>query len=275
MRLFAMILLVAALCGSAFAQDPGVPDTVRIDTVRFDVSNKAAVKVYLINDQALSGIQIPIAYTTDLAVFDSASFGPRVAGFTGDDFLAASENLGGSSQTVMLAAVPLTSGSIAAGTNEIATLYFSKNLLSLQNTSLLNSTTVAPAGGLLAAAASAPTSGYAPRFVSGSVSVGTGVANRPDVLPREFDLSPNFPNPFNPSTSFSVALPKASHVTVEVYNLLGQRVVKLFDGPAQAGYLDLQWDGKDSRGSTVGSGVYFYKLEAQDVRKVRKMVLLK
>jgi len=274
MRLFAVILLVVAACASAFAQDPGVPDTVRLDTGVF-VSDKAVVRVFLINDQALSGIQIPVTYTGDLAILDSVNFGPRTAGFAGDDFLAASENLGGSSQTLMLAAVPLSSGSIAAGTDEIATLYFSRNLASVLTTSSINSTTLVPAGGLLAATTAAQPSGYAPRYVSGAVRVGTAVVNHPDVLPREFDLSPNFPNPFNPSTSFSVALPKAGHLTVEIYNLLGQRVLKLFDGTAQAGYLDLTWDGRDSHGRTVGSGVYFYKVEAQDFQKVRKMVLLK
>lgn len=275
MRLFAVILLVAAACGSAVAQDPGVPDTVRVDNVIFDVNNKATVNVHLINDQALSGVQIPVTYTGDLAILDSVNFGPRAAGFAGDDYLAASENLGGSSQTVMLALVPLSSGSIAAGTDEIATLYFSQNMSSLLDTSFINATTVAPAGGLLAASTAAQPAGYAPRYVAGSVRLPTGVADHPDVLPREFDLSPNFPNPFNPSTSFSVALPTSSHLTVEIYNLLGQRVVKLFDGTAQAGYLDLTWDGRDSRGRTVGSGVYFYKVEAQDFQKVRKMVLLK
>lgn len=275
MRLFAVIMLVAATFASAFAQDPGVPDTVRLDTAVFDAGQKASVNVYLINDQPVSGIQIPVTYTGDLAVLDSVTFGPRVAGFVGDDYLIASENLGGSSQTLMLAAVPLQSGSIAAGSDEVATLYFSRNLLSAVDTSFINSTTLAPAGGLLAATNAATPAGYAPQYVTGLVRVPVSVASHPDVLPREFDLLPNYPNPFNPSTSFSVALPSAGHVTLEIYNLLGQRVVTLYDGTAPAGYLELTWNGKDGRGHSVGSGVYFYRVEAQSFQKVRKMVLLK
>ena len=275
MRLFAVTLVLIAAFGSAFAQDPGTPDTVRLDMSVFDTGNQASVNVYLVNDQALSGIQIPLAYAGDLAVLDSVTFGPRAAGFTGDDYAVATENLGGTTQTLMLAMVPLQSGSIAAGSDEIATLYFSRNLASGMDTSLINSTTLAPAGGLLAAGTAAQPAGYTPRFVGGGVRIGTSVAEHPDMLPREFELLPNYPNPFNPSTSFAVALPTASHVTLEIYNLLGQRVVKLFDGPAQAGYLDLTWDGRDSRGRSVGSGVYFYKVEAEDFRQVRKMVLLK
>lgn len=274
MRLFAIVLIFVAAFGTAFAQDPGVPDTVRLDTGVF-VTPKAAVHVYLINDQALSGIQIPVTYSSDLAVLDSVVPGPRLAGFTGDDFMVASQDLGGSSQTVMMAAVPLTSGSIAAGNDEIATLYFSQNLLSGSSSSSITTTTLVPAGGLLAASTAAQPTGYVPRFVAGMVRKPVGVADRPDVLPREFDLLPNFPNPFNPSTSFQVALPSAGHVTLEIYNLLGQRVVTLFDGTAPAGYLELTWDGKDDRGHGVGSGVYFYRVEAQDFQKVRKMVLLK
>jgi hypothetical protein len=268
-------MLLIAASGSVWAQDPGTPDTVRVDTAVFDTGNRAAVNVYIINDQPLSGIQIPLAFTGDLAVLDSVTFGPRTAGFTGDDFRIATENLGGTSQTVMLAVVPLQSGSIAVGSDEIATLYFSRNVLSTLDTSFINATTLAPAGGLLAASTAAQPAGYAPRYVVGSVRVATSVAEHPDVLPREFELLPNYPNPFNPTTSFAVALPVPSHVTLEIYNLLGQRVVKLFDGQAPAGYLDLTWDGRDARGQHVGSGVYFYKVETQDFRQVRKMVLLK
>lgn len=275
MRLIAVSLLVVAAVGTASAQDPGTADTVRLQMAAFDTGNEASVNVYLINDQPLSGIQIPLTYTGDLALLDSVAFGPRTTAFTGNDIVRADQDLGGSSQTVMLAVVPLQTGSIAVGNDPIATLYFTRNLVSALDTSFINGTSLVPAGGLLAADNAAQPNGYVPRFKSGAVFVGTSVAEHPDVLPREFELLPNFPNPFNPSTSFSVALPVASHVTLEIYNLLGQRVIKLFDGTAQAGYLDLTWDGRDGRGRQVGSGVYFYKVEAKDFRQVRKMVLLK
>lgn len=274
MRYLAVSLLLVAAFQTASAQDPGTPDTVRLQMSMF-VANEASVNVWLINDQPLSGIQIPLTYTGDLALLDSVTFGPRTAAFAGDDIVSATQDLGGSSQTVMLAVVPLQTGVIAAGNDQIATLYFSRNLVSILDTSLINATSLVPSGGLLAADNAAQPNGYAPRFVGGAVMVGTSVSEHPDVLPREFDLLPNYPNPFNPTTSFAVALPVPSHVTLEIYNLLGQRVVKLFDGPAPAGYLDLTWNGKDSRGRQVGSGVYFYKVEAQDFRQVRKMVLLK
>jgi hypothetical protein len=276
MRLFIIGLVLVAVAAPVMAQDPGVPDTVRIDTsVVFDTSNQAALSVWLINDEPLSGIQIPLSFSTDLAFLDSVTFGTRTAGFTGADVLRASTDLGGTAQTIMLALVPLQTGSIAAGNDAIATLHFSRNLASASTEAVVSQTTLTPAGGLLAGDTASQPNSYVPTFRGGSAAVGVSVADHPDILPRTFELLPNYPNPFNPTTSFAVAIPVPSHVTLDIYNLLGQRIVRLYDATAPAGYLDLTWNGKDSRGRQVGSGVYFYKVEAKDFRQVRKMVLLK
>jgi hypothetical protein len=95
-----------------------------------------------------------------------------------------------------------------------------------------------------------------------------------DVLPDDFALSQNFPNPFNPSTSIRFALPKAGHVKIEVFNVLGQRVTTLLDQPMPAGYHTAVWDGTSSR-KQVASGVYFYRLVTEVYQASRKMMLLK
>lgn len=89
-------------------------------------------------------------------------------------------------------------------------------------------------------------------------------------LPTEFDLSQNYPNPFNPSTSIQLALPKSSEVRLEVFNLLGQKVTTLVDGPMPAGYHTVTWDASDH-----ATGVYFYRLVADDFITSRKMILVK
>ncbi len=94
-------------------------------------------------------------------------------------------------------------------------------------------------------------------------------------LPEEFRLSQNYPNPFNPSTRIGFALPVASHVRLEVINILGQRVVTLADREIEAGNHEILWDGTNTRGKMVSSGVYFYRLEAGSFTETRKMVLLK
>ncbi len=93
--------------------------------------------------------------------------------------------------------------------------------------------------------------------------------------PERFSLSQNYPNPFNPRTSISYALPMDAHVRLSVYNVLGQKVTQLVDGPQTAGYKTVWWNGTDDQGDHVASGVYFYRLEAEEFFEVRKMMLVK
>jgi hypothetical protein len=94
-------------------------------------------------------------------------------------------------------------------------------------------------------------------------------------LPLTFSLSQNYPNPFNPQTVIEYSLPQKSHVTIAVYNVLGQRVKILKDELEEAGYKTVTWDGKDETGSEVASGIYFYRIQAKDFLKCKKMLLLK
>jgi hypothetical protein len=101
----------------------------------------------------------------------------------------------------------------------------------------------------------------------------TGVA---DEVPNiGYELGQNYPNPFNPSTSIPFYLPAASIVKITVYDVSGERVRVLVDGPAPAGWHDAVWDGKDASGATVASGVYFYKMRSNAFSQTRKLVLLK
>jgi len=91
--------------------------------------------------------------------------------------------------------------------------------------------------------------------------------------PAYFSLENNYPNPFNAETTIRFELPQNSHVRLEIYNLLGQRVTTLLNSPKPAGRYTLKWDGKDQNGNDVASGIYFYKLVAGDFRQIKKMVL--
>ncbi|MCJ7577584.1 MAG: T9SS type A sorting domain-containing protein [candidate division Zixibacteria bacterium] len=93
--------------------------------------------------------------------------------------------------------------------------------------------------------------------------------------PTTFLLSQNYPNPFNPVTNFKFSLPKASHVKIEIFNILGQKVKTLVDEDMKAGSFVVDWDGKDQRGVEVSSGIYFYRMIAEDFSSVKRMVLLK
>lgn len=95
-------------------------------------------------------------------------------------------------------------------------------------------------------------------------------------LPKGFKLSQNYPNPFNPSTTISIELPLSSSVTLEIFNVMGQRVVGAYrDTPLRAGIHEWQWNGADAAGNAVASGVYFYRLTAGEFVQTRKMLLVR
>lgn len=94
-------------------------------------------------------------------------------------------------------------------------------------------------------------------------------------LPQIFNVSLNYPNPFNPTTTIKYQLPKQSDVKLVIYNLLGQKVRTLINGQVEAGYHTAVWDGRNDKGMQAASGVYIYRFEAGDYVKTMKMMLLK
>jgi hypothetical protein len=88
-------------------------------------------------------------------------------------------------------------------------------------------------------------------------------------------LDANYPNPFNPVTSIRFILPKAMDVKIEIFNSLGQKVTTLVDGKRNPGTHIINWNGIDSRGVPVSSGVYFYRLSTENYDKTMKMILMK
>ena len=98
---------------------------------------------------------------------------------------------------------------------------------------------------------------------------------RKDGTPSIFSLSQNYPNPFNPTTEIRFNLPNDCFVTLEVYNVLGQRVSTLVNEQMTAGSKIAHWSGKDHNGVSVTSGVYFYKLQADNFVEMKKMILMR
>jgi hypothetical protein len=89
-------------------------------------------------------------------------------------------------------------------------------------------------------------------------------------IPTTYSLDQNYPNPFNPITHIKFGLPKAGDVLVEVYNVLGQKVVTLFDGYKAAGYHQVDFEATDQP-----SGIYFYRIRSNEFQSVKKMMLVK
>ncbi|UCD94532.1 MAG: T9SS type A sorting domain-containing protein [Candidatus Zixiibacteriota bacterium] len=117
-----------------------------------------------------------------------------------------------------------------------------------------------------------------PVVVAGELLIGsaTSVEGGGDPLrPMAISVGQNFPNPFNDATTFEITLPRTVKVSVEIFNLLGQEVCRLFGGELCSGAHRLKWDGRLESRHPAPSGIYFYRVTADGFSDVRKMILLK
>jgi hypothetical protein len=97
----------------------------------------------------------------------------------------------------------------------------------------------------------------------------------PAALPESVTLAGPVPNPFNPRTTISFTVPQSALVELSVYDLQGQLVTTLLREQVAAGRHDITWSGRDNRGRLVPSGVYFYRLQANEFSETRRMVLIR
>jgi hypothetical protein len=107
-----------------------------------------------------------------------------------------------------------------------------------------------------------------------------GAEDRGDLnLPTTYQLSQNYPNPFDSQTTIHYAVPTTSHVTLEIYDLMGHQVRLLEDEAREPGYYFIRWDGKNGNGRKTGSGVYLCHMraragEGEGFSQSREMLLL-
>lgn len=104
---------------------------------------------------------------------------------------------------------------------------------------------------------------------------GTDVDDDFAEIPTNYELKQNYPNPFNPTTTINYAVPKLSHISITIYNVLGEVVTTLVDADKPAGNYSAEWSGADAHGRPVASGMYMYHIEAGQFSESRKMLLLK
>jgi hypothetical protein len=112
-----------------------------------------------------------------------------------------------------------------------------------------------------------PTASLRPKL---TVTFTTTAVGEGPIIPNAFELQQNYPNPFNPTTNIEFALPTSSHVTLKVFNILGQEVAQLLNEVRPAGNHKFVFDGSD-----LASGVYAYQLQAGSSMDAKKMVVMK
>jgi hypothetical protein len=109
-------------------------------------------------------------------------------------------------------------------------------------------------------------------------SCGGGQAPPPKanpLIPSDFALGNCYPNPFNPTTTIQFSLSNASDVSLEVFNVGGQKVATLVNSRLEAGNHSVTWDSRNTDGEPLASGIYLYRLKADSSVETKKMMLLK
>ena len=99
--------------------------------------------------------------------------------------------------------------------------------------------------------------------------------NEYQLIPKGYHLSQNYPNPFNPITYIQYSIPHYDFITIDIINISGQIINTIVQSSHQPGNYEIMWDGTNQNGISVPSGIYFYKLDADEFISVKKLVLLK
>jgi len=273
-------IILAVVLGTMFvsmaqAKDTGNKDVLRLSDEVYE-NGEWKVAVHVVNDEALAALDIPLRFGQPNEPIElvRVDFAERVADW---DFTHA--QIDNQAKTVILGLIselvnmrPNADMKVSAsGSTKIADLVFR---VSEGHTPQFTTFTTQSPGHELTFIYNQEVEGklqvqsIQPEFEA-NVNFKGG-----STLPTEYALSQNFPNPFNPSTSFALSLPEASDYSIRVFNITGQ-LVKSYSGHLEAGVHTIVWDGRNEQGSSVASGVYFYKAEASGFAETRKMMMLK
>jgi hypothetical protein len=101
----------------------------------------------------------------------------------------------------------------------------------------------------------------------------SGIGEELQMIPKEMKLFQNFPNPFNPSTTIQYSLHKSSRIRLDIYNLLGQKIKTFINSFQDTNEHLVVWDGTNDFDNPVNSGIYFYRLQANNLLLQKKMIL--
>jgi hypothetical protein len=269
-----LVVLAFALTSSAFA-DCG--DPLSYEVIPSHSANTAQVKVYLDNAIGMAGASVPLSFASPGADIQCTKIdfaGSRVAHFD-----ALYPQIDNQNKRVLIGMIRALNENISdvlpAGSGLIATLHFS-SASSRCVPELKLSPWPLSAGELNFDMVDEKGNSICRKKGVTPIPITHGTTELEEVqLAAGFEVKGNFPNPFNPETVMKFNLPQASHVTLKVYNILGQVVNTLVDGPLEAGEHSVIWNGTNQQGTEVASGVYFYRISAGGHESIQKMTLLR
>ncbi len=278
----ALAIVACTLLSTASAQT--YSGIVSVDTVEATAGGQIGVPVRLSNNNMpISGLVVPLKFSSPYLTADSVSFVGSMlpADFAGHRHIDAANS---TIKILYMAKLVSPTPTITATDGTLATIFFSVSAAAPEGTIPIDSINIDSVIHFDTSEVHIHTrieacdqSGMVlllPSFIPGGITVksATGVDDglEPSGLPASFNLSQNYPNPFNPSTVIEFALPQASQVRLEVFNILGQKVRTLIDTRLSAGNHRVEFDG-----TSLTSGIYFYRLSHDGKNLTRKMTLIK
>ena len=233
--------------------------------------NEIVVPLVVTNQDNLTAMDIPLEFSEGVTLKEVNFEGTRTEYF---DLKIA--NIDNDENRVLIGLLPQMSPAekpdLAAGTGPVANLVFTLDDPTVSEITINAFETENPGHALMfvyhdfSGGTIGQFSEY-PEFEEVRVAL-SGVAG-PNV-PASYSLKQNYPNPFNPSTEIAFDLPKAGHVELSIFNVLGQEVDQLVDDTYDAGSHIVTWDA-----SRYSSGVYFYRISSENFTETKKMMLLK
>jgi hypothetical protein len=252
---------------------PALADSVWIDSANVDPGQHFSVAVNAFNEHPVLNVRIPLEYQSDNIVLDSMTLsGTRAFNAVVSDLII-DNNAKRALIMLGFSSVQL----LPAGSGPVAMLHFTCESSGSTATVTVDTTATGFGDYYFQLGTLFDFVKTYPRFRSGTihVDVSTDVDQGALQLPTRFALEQNYPNPFNPATTISFALPERTHVILEVYNLLGQKVRTLVNQTLPAGIHSVVFDALDDNGGNVASGVYFYRLKAARWSRSMKMMLMR
>jgi hypothetical protein len=274
------ILLCLLVPLALSAADMGKRDVFKLGEAKWISDNQVTVPISVIHDEKLAAMDIPLKWSDGVTLTDVSFAETRV-----DYFDVKIANIDEANDQVLIGLISMVYGrkdELKPGDGEIASLTFTVDDPNLKEFEVTPFETQNPGHSLSLVyndwSSGRPIVGHANPEVEGNpiaLTAKPGDEIGPINLPTAYSLDQNFPNPFNPSTTLAYSLKEAGHVTVNIYNVLGQNVRTLVDEYQNAGNYTAIWDGHDGTGSEVGSGIYFYRIKSGDFSDIKKMVLMK
>jgi len=213
----------------------------------------------------VDSLAIAIAFDDAAMRIDSVTAAGRALGKLGFSIVS-SQSLG---MTEIAIATDDYSSAIPAGNGPIANIYLTVDGTASEGEYPITSTALVTDSTHFA---------FPAHTIGGSIAVGPATPVYPvesPIIPTEFVLEQNYPNPFNATTYIPYALASSGEVTLEVLNILGQKVKSIHSGYQFVGKYFATWDGLDDSGKEQGTGIYFVRLRAAGHSLITKIVLLK